>query len=332
MTIDIGRREFLAGLGGSTAAWPLTARAQPRDLPVIALVNGGSADASEGYAMAFRKGLGEAGYAEGRNARVEYHWLNGQFNSVPALMADMVRRHVAVITTPVSMAAALAAKAATATIPIVFGISQDPVKFGLVDSLARPGGNATGINFLNRELDAKRLALLHELVPNAAHVAVLLNSANPTNAESTERNVQEAARGLDLQHHFIYASTSQEIDAAFATLARERPDALVVTGDAFFTARRVQLANLAARHKIPAIYSTIEIVEAGGLVSYGTDIAETFYQVGIYAGRILKGTRPVDLPVMQSSKFVFAINLKTASLLGINVPRILLALADKVIE
>lgn len=264
MTIDIARREFLAGLGGSTAAWPLTVRAQPVELPVIALVNGGSADASVGYAMAFRKGLGEAGYAERRNVRVEYHWLNGQFNSVPPLMADMVRRRVAVITTPVSMAAALAAKTATATIPIVFGISQDPVKFGLVASLARPGGNATGINFLNRELDAKRLALLHELLPDAVHIAVLLNSANPTNAESTERNVQEAARGLDLQHHFIYASTSQEIDAAFVTLARERPDALVVTGDAFFTARRVQLANLAARHKFRQFIRLLRLLKPAG--------------------------------------------------------------------
>ncbi len=264
--------------------------------------------------------------------RVEYHWLDGQFHRVPALVADLVRRRVAVIATPVGMAAALAAKAATATIPIVFGISQDPVKFGLVASFARPGGNATGINFLNRELDAKRLELLHELVPKVVHIAVLLNPANPTNAETTAQNLDEVSGAMGVQLHFIYASTSDEIDAAFATFVRERPDALLVTGDSFFTTRRVQLADLSARDRIPTAYSTNQIVEAGGLTSYGTNIADTYYQVGVYTGSILKGARPADLPVVQSAKFVFAINLKTARLLGIDVPRKLLAFADEVIE
>jgi putative ABC transport system substrate-binding protein len=332
MTIDIRRREFIAALGGAAAAWPLTARAQQLELPVIGLVNGGSADSSEGFAAAFRKGLDQTGYVEGRNVTVEYHWLDGQFHRVPALVADLVRRRVAVIATPVGMAATLAAKAATATIPIVFGISQDPVKFGLVASFARPGGNATGINFLNRELDAKRLELLHRLVPKVVHVAVLLNSANPTNAETTSRNLDEVSRAMGLQLHFIYASTSDEIDAAFATFVRERPDALLVTGDSFFTTRRVQLADLAARDRIPTAYSTNQIVEAGGLTSYGTNIADTYYQVGVYSGSILKGARPADLPVVQSAKFVFAINLKTARLLGIDVSRELLVFADEVIE
>ncbi|HEY7298233.1 MAG TPA: ABC transporter substrate-binding protein [Xanthobacteraceae bacterium] len=333
MIARIARRQFVTALAGTAAAWPLGSRAQAPELPVIALINGGSAAASSTYAAAFRKGLGETDYVEGRNVTIEYHWLEGQFDRLRALMADLVRRRVAVIATPVSMAAALAAKAATSTTPIVFGISQDPVKFGLAISFPRPGGNATGINFLNREVDAKRLQLLHELVPRAVHIALLVNSANArANAETTVENLQEPSRAMGLQLEVVRAGTGQEIDAAFAGFAHERPDALVVTGDAFFTSRRKQLAELAARERIPAVYSTREIVEAGGLISYGSDLADTFYLVGLYAGRILKGAKPADLPVIQSAKFVLAINLKTARLLGVDVPRTLLALADDVIE
>jgi putative ABC transport system substrate-binding protein len=328
----IRRREFITVVGGA-AAWPFSARAQQPALPLIGLVNGGSTDSSAGFTAAFRKGLGETGYAEDQNVMVEYHWLDGQFHRVPALMADLVRRRVAVIVTPVSMAAALGAKAATQTIPIVFGLSQNPVNFGLVASLARPGGNVTGINFLNREVDAKRLELLHQLVPMAVHVALLINPANaPANAETTRRNVQEASRAMGLQLHVIHASTGQEIDAAFATLVSERVDALFIAPDAFLLGRRVQITTLAARYRIPAAYPDRENVKAGGLMSYGSDLADTFYQVGVYTGRILNGAKPADLPVMQSTKIVFAINLKTAGLLNIAVPRIHLALADELID
>ena len=276
-------------------------------MPVVGFVSGGSADASAGLVAAFRKGLSETGYVEGQNVTVEYHWLEGQYDRLPALMADLVRRRVAVIATPGTTPAAIAAKAATATIPIVFGVAEDPVKLGLVASLARPGGNATGINFFIQEVVAKRLALLHELVPKAVRVAVLLNPANATSAETTLRGVQEAARIIGLQIHVLNASTSREIDAAFATLARERPDALFVAGDAFFTSRRVQFATLAARDRIPAAYGQRDYVEAGGLMSYGTDIADSFRQVGVYTGNILKGAKPADLPVVQSTKFEFVI-------------------------
>ena len=240
---------------------------------------------------------------------VEYHWLEGQYDRLPALMADLVRRRVAVIATP-AQAAAIAAKAATATIPIVFGVGDDPVKLGLVASLARPGGNATGINFFIPEVVAKRLGLLHELVPKAVRVAVLVNPANAASAETTLRDVQEAARTIGLQIHVLNASTSREIDAAFATLARERPDALFVAGDAFFTSRRVQFVTLAARDRIPAAYGDRDFVAAGGLMSYGTDIADSYRQVGVYTGNILKGAKPADLPVVQSTKFEFVINLQ----------------------
>jgi putative ABC transport system substrate-binding protein len=326
----IQRREFIAGLG-SAAAWPVVARAQQPPMPVIGFVDAGSADASSGLA-AFRKGLGETGYPEGRNVTVEYHWLEGQFDRLPALMADLVSRRVAVIATPGSNAAAMAAKAATATIPIVFSVADDPVKLGLVASLARPGGNATGTNSFVAEVIAKRLALLHELVPKAVRVAVLVNPANATIAEATLREVPQAARAIGLQIQVLNARTSSEIDAAFAALARERPDVLFVAPDVFFESRRVQIAILAANIGIPAAYATRDYVAAGGLMSYGTDVADVFRQVGVYSGSVLKGVKPADLPVLQSTRFEFAINLGTARVLGIQVPETLLATADEVVE
>jgi putative tryptophan/tyrosine transport system substrate-binding protein len=333
---NIGRRFFLSttlsGAAVSSLLRPLAARAQQPALPVVAFINGGSADGSATRAAAFRKGLGEAGYVDGENATVEYHWLDGQYDRLPALVADLVRRRVAVIATPASMLAALAAKAATATIPIVFGAGEDPVRLGVVASLARPGGNVTGINLLTTEVTAKELRLLHDLVPKAVRIAVLVNPANAATAEPTLRDVQEAAPTIGLQIQILNATTIGEIDAAFATLARDRPDALFVAPDAFFSSRRVQLLTLTAVYKIPAAYWDREIVAAGGLMSYGTDVADAFRQVGIYTGNILKGARPADLPVQQSTKFEFAINLQTARALGIEVPQGLLLIADEVIE
>ena len=326
------RREFMTLLGGAAAAWPLAARAQQPALPVVGFINAGSADGSVRFVAAFRKGLNETGYIEGQNVMVEYHWLEGHNDRVPALVADLVRRQVAVIATPASAPGALAAKAATATIPIVFGVPEDPVQLGLVASLARPGGNATGINFFRQEVVAKRLRLLHDLVPKAVRVAVLVNPANAATAELTLREAQEAAPTIGLQIQILNATTIGEIDAAFATLARERPDALFVAGDAFFLERRVQFATLAARDRIPSTYAARELVAAGGLMSYGTDIADMFHQVGVYTGSILKGAKPADLPVLQTTKFEFVINRTTAKALGLTIPAGVLSIADEVIE
>jgi len=281
---------------------------------------------------AFRKGLQESGYVEGQNVAVEYHWLEGQYDRLPALMADLVRRPVTVIAIPGSGPAMRAAKAATATIPIAFGVAGDPVQLGLVASLARPGGNATGVNFLSEEVAAKRLRLLHELVPTAARVAVLVNPANAAATENTLRDLQEAAPIIGLQLRVLKATTIGEIDAAFAALARERPDALFVGPDGFFSSRRVQLAILAARERIPASYTQRGYVAAGGLMSYGTDQLEMSRQVGVYTGSILKGAKPADLPVLQSTRFEFVINLQTARTLGIEVRPSVLSIADEVIE
>ena len=324
------RREFITLLGGAAAALPLKARAQQASMPVVGFVNAGSSDPP--LAAAFRKGLNEAGYVEGQNVTVEYHWLEGQFDRIPALMADLVRRHVAVIATPAGNFAALAAKAATTAIPIVFGVSEDPVKMGLVASLARPGGNLTGINFFAGEMTAKRLALLHELVPKAVRIAVLVNPANVQTTESQLRDIPDAARAIGLQIQVLHASTSREIEAAFATLVRDRSDALYVAGDVFFTSRRVQFATLAASYRIPASYPSREAVEAGGLMGYDTDRVDMYRQVGAYTGQILKGAKPTDLPVLQSTKFQLVINLQTARALGLEIPPTLLARADEVIE
>jgi putative ABC transport system substrate-binding protein len=328
----VRRRDFISVLGGATATWPLAARAQQPALPVVALIHGGSADGSTRRVAAFRNGLNETGYIEGQNVTVEYYWLEGQYDRLPALVADLVRRQVAVVATPASSPATLAAKAATTTIPVVFGVAEDPVQLGLVASLARPGGNATGFNLLNTEVTSKELRLLHDLVPKAVRIAVLRNPANASTAEATLLEVQKAAPSLGLQIQILNATTIGEIDAAFASLARERPDALFVAPDGFLGSRRVQFITLTAVNRIPAIYWDRDIVAAGGLMSYGTDLVDAFRQVAVYVGKILKGAKPADMPVQQLTKFEFAINLQTARALGIEVPPGVLSIADEVIE
>jgi putative tryptophan/tyrosine transport system substrate-binding protein len=326
----IRRREFITLLGGA-AAWPVAARAK-RAMPVIGFLHPTSPDPHAERMLAFRQGLKNTGHVEGENVAIEYRWAENQIDRLPALAADLVRRKVVAITMIGGATPALAAKAATTTIPIVFLVAEDPVRLGLVASLARPGGNLTGINFFNSELAAKRLALLREMVPAATRVAVLVNPANATTTESTLRDTEPAARAMGLQIQVINASTNREIDAAFAAFVRERPDAIFVGGDAFFTIRRVQLAQLATLHKVPAIFASREHAEAGGLLSYGTSFPDTYRQAGLYIGRILKGAKPADLPVVQSSKFELIINAQTARMLGLEIPPALLARADEVIE
>jgi len=326
------RREFIALLGGTAIAWPLAARAQQPAMPVVGFLDHRSPDAVPDRLRGFRQGLKDAGYVEGENVAIAYRWGEYQFDRLPELAAELVHRQVAVIVPSGSVAAPLAAKAATTTIPIVFGVPEDPVRLGLVASLARPGGNLTGVNFFSGELTAKRLELLRELVPGAANVAVLVNPANAVNTETTLRDVQSAASAMRLQIQIINASTSREIDAAFATFGRERPDVLFVGQDGFFNSRRLQLANMAARHALPMTSGSRDIAEVGGLMSYGGNITDAYRQMGVYAGRILKGANPADLPVVQTSKFELVINHQTARMLGLTVPDKLLVAADEVIE
>jgi putative ABC transport system substrate-binding protein len=324
------RREFITLLGGAAAAWPIAAWAQQPAMPVVGYISAGS----PGHLMAvLRQSLAEAGYVEGRNVAIESRLAEGQYDRLPTMAAELVRRQVAVIVaTPTP--GALAAKAATATIPIVFGVADDPVKLGLVASLARPGGNATGINFYIAELGlgAKRLGLLRELVPGATRIAALVNPKNAANADAVTRDVAAAASAIGARIDVVHAGDSREIEAAFATLVRNRTDALLVGTDPFFYSRRLQLATLATRHAIPAVYNVREYPEAGGLMSYGTSLTEMYRQLGIYTGRILKGAKPADLPVVQSTRFELIINLPTARTLGLDVPAALLARADEVIE
>jgi putative tryptophan/tyrosine transport system substrate-binding protein len=331
MASHIERRKFLATLGGAAAAWPLAARAQQPVVPVIGFLSAASPDGYTDRVRAFRQGLRDAGYGEGDNVAIEYRWAEGQYDRLPALAAELVRRQVAVIVAAPTVSA-LVAKSATATIPIVFTVGDDPVKLGLVSSLARPGGNLTGVNFFGAEVVSKRLELLRELIPGVGRLAVLVNPSNATTSETTVRDVGAAARGMGVQVQVFNASTSREIDAAFANLVRERSDAVFVSGDAFFTSRRVQLATLATRYVIPSSFSQREVTEVGGLMSYAANIRDTFRQVGVYVGRILKGAKPADLPVVQSTKFELVINNQTARMLGLTVPDKLLVAADEVIE
>jgi len=324
------RRTFISSVAGGILAVPLAARAQQPAMPIIGFLHSASPNAR--HVAAFRQGLSEAGFVEGQSVAIEYRWAEGRFDRLPELATDLVRRRVSVIAAPGNTTAALAAKAATGTIPIVFGVSEDPVKFGLVASLARPGGNATGIDYFTTEIVAKRLGLLRELLPRATRVAVLLNPANVTNAQMTLQELEAAARAMALQIQIFNASTSSEIDSAFAALVRRRPDAVFVAPDSFYNTRREQLSTLAARHAIPAVYAVRDYVEAGGLMSYGPDIAEMFHRVGAYTGKILNGKRPEDLPVEQVAKFELVINLKTARALGLTIPPSLLLRADEVIQ
>src|ERR1700737_1606744 len=329
---DMRRREFISLIGGAAAASPVAVRAQQPALPVIGLLDQRSPDELVDRLRGFRQGLRDSGFVEGQNVAIDYRWAENKTDRLPELAADLVRRQVAVIAATSGFSPALAAKVATTTIPIVFVIAQDPVSLGLVASLARPGGNLTGINFFSGEVTAKRLELLRELVPAATRVAVLIDPANATGTETTVRETGAAARAIGLQIQVLKASTIGEINAAFATLVHERPDALFVGGDPFFNSRRTQLVHLATRHAVPASYPARDFADAGGLMSYGANIADAWRQAGSYAGGILKGAKPADLPVVQSSKFELVINAQIATMLGLTVPSSLLAIADEVIE
>ena len=324
------RREFITLLGG-VAGWPLVARAQQPATPVIGYLDVGSPDGSALFVAAFRRGLSETGYFEGRNVTIEYRWADGQNDRLPQMAADLVRQRVSVIATPGSTAAALAAKAATTAIPIVFTIGADPVAAGLVGTLSRPGGNATGITTLNAEVGPKRLELLHQVVSTAG-MALLINQTNPVLSEPLARNLQSAARTLGIELQVLHASTESEIEAAFANFGQLRAGGLVIGPDQFFNSRIEQLARLALQHSVPAIYQYRAFVAAGGLMSYGGNLADAFGLAGVYAGRILNGEKPTDLPVQQSTKVDFFLNLKSAKALGLVIPDKLLATADEVIE
>jgi len=326
----VKRREFITLLGGA-AAWPLAARAQQGAMPVIGFLNSTSPDGFTERLRGFRQGLKDAGYAERENVTIEYRWAENQLDRLPELAAELVRRQVAVIAA-LNTSSGLAAKAATTTIPIVFIVGEDPVRLGLVASLARPDGNLTGVNLFSGELTAKRLELLREMVPQATRIAVLVNPAFALGTETTLRDVQSAAPAMGLQIQVLNASTSREIDAAFATFARERPDAVFVGIDVFFNGRRAQLVNLASRHAVPATFANRDFAEIGGLMSYGSNTVDSWRQAGVYTGRILKGAKPAHLPVVQANKFELVINAQTARMLGLTVSDKLLALADEVIE
>jgi putative ABC transport system substrate-binding protein len=326
----MNRRAFISLLGGA-AAWPMAARAQQATMPVIGFLHAGTPETAARSVAAFRMGLGETGYVDGRNITIEYYWLEGRYDRLPAVLTDLVSRRVAVIATSGSLPAALAAKAATSTIPIVFAVGDDPVKLGLVASLARPGGNATGINFFVNEIVAKRLTLLHDMVPKAVRIGVIVNPANPQ-TEIALKELDSAARAIGLAIHIANAGTIREIDAAFEMIVREHADALFLAPDQFLGSRRVQIVTLATRHALPSSYSGRSIVEVGGLMSYGTNTDDAYRQEGVYTGRILKGEKPTDLPVIQSTRLEFIINLSTARALGIDISPTLIALADEVIE
>jgi len=331
MTVTIGRRELLAALGGAAAAWPLAAWAQQPALPVIGFLHSASPAQWQHLLAAFRNGLNDVGYSEGQNVAIEFRWAEGRYERLPSLAADLVGRRVAVITAAGGVPSALAAKAATSTIPIVFLTGEDPVKNGLVASLNRPEGTITGVSFFNAELTAKRLELLRELVPHAARIGLLVNRTNPE-GESEPTALRGVADAVGINLQVLGASTASEIDTAFATLSQQRADALIIAGDPFFSAQRAQFVVLAARHAIPAIASSREFVEAGGLMSYGTSRLDAYHQAGTYAGRILKGEKPSDLPVLRATRFELFINLNTAKALGLEIPATLLARADEVIE
>jgi ABC-type uncharacterized transport system substrate-binding protein len=331
MASHIGRRKFLATLGGAAATWPLVARAQQPAMPVVGFLHLGSPQARTQRLAAFRQGLGESGYIEGQNVIIEYRWAEERYDRLPALAADLVQRQVAVIATPLTTPAALAAKAATSTIPIVFGVGDDPVKLGLVASLNRPGGNATGINYFTWALAPKRLGLLHELLPQARLIAVLSNPNSPV-ADTAIAEVRAAAAAIRQPIEIFHAHNSDQINRAFADLVQKRADGLLVMADVLFSSRYIQIVTLATRHRIPAMFQSREWAEAGGLMSYGVNVPDTYRQVGVYTGRILRGAKPADLPVEQSTKFEFVINLQTARLPGLEVPPTLLARADEVIE
>jgi len=324
------RRTFITLLGGA-AAWPLAARAQQAAMPVMGFLSTGSPDALANLVAAFRKGLNETGYFEGQNVTIEYRFAHNQFDRLQELTADLVRRRVAVIVSVGGAQSILAAKSATTTIPIVFGFGGDPVQLGVVASLNRPGGNVTGVTTIGGELAAKRLGLLHELRPKAALFAALVDARSPM-TESTIRDLQAAAAAIGRQIEILAAGTNRDIDTAFASLVEKRADALLVNPEPLFRDRRIQLLTLAARHAVPAIYPTRDYAEAGGLMSYGANFADIVRQTGIYAGRVLKGEKPADMPVLQATKFEFVINLQTAKSLGIEIPSSLLATADEVIE